>query len=130
MDTSEAKATLIDQIQVPQCQHEKTRAVSEPDGTLVRCADCGAGKGEDGVWRGPLGSADAAADELIVRVGRFFGECAGGDTFCGLSIDETRSADGLLTSLKLVPCDLVNGEPVRREGKFRNPQLAIARAVQ
>ena len=60
-------------------------------------------------------SLDAAADALLERVATFFGECVGGDTFCGLSIDEVRGEDGKLQSLKLVACDLVNGEPVRRE---------------
>jgi len=62
-------------------------------------------------------SLDEAAEVLLTRVSQFFGECVGGDTFCGLSIDETRDENGLLQSLRLVPCDLVNGEPVRRVGK-------------
>lgn len=65
------------------------------------------------------GSLDDTADALLERVGQFFGECVGGDTFCGLSIDETRNDKGILTSIKLVACDLINGEPVRREGRFR-----------
>lgn len=69
---------------------------------------------------------DETADAMLERIATFFGECVGGNTFCGLSIDETRDANGLLTSLKLVPCDLLNGEPVRREGKFAAPILAIA----
>lgn len=73
------------------------------------------------------GSLDATADALLARIAAFFGECAGGDTFCGLSIDETRNEAGLLTSLKLVACDLVNGEPVRREGKFE-PTLRLVKA--
>lgn len=60
-------------------------------------------------------SLDEAADALLERVAKFFGECVGGDTFCGLSIDEVRNEAGILQSLKLVPCDLVDGEPVRRE---------------
>lgn len=59
-------------------------------------------------------SLDEAADALLARVAAFFGECVGGDTFCGLSIDETRDENGLLQSLRLVPCDLKAGEPVRR----------------
>ena len=65
------------------------------------------------------GTLDATADALLERIAAFFGECVGGDSFCGLSIDETRDDNGQLTSIKLVACDLVNGEPVRREGRFR-----------
>lgn len=61
---------------------------------------------------------DAAADALLERVATFFGECAADEAFCGLSIDETRDSDGKLQSIKLVACDMVNGEPERREGKF------------
>ncbi len=65
------------------------------------------------------GTLDAAADALIVRVGQFFGECVSSPNFCGLSIDETRDANGTVTSLKLVACDLnAGGEPERREAKF------------
>lgn len=59
-------------------------------------------------------SLDECADNLLKRVAAFFGECVGGNTFCGLSIDETRDENGLLQSLRLVPCDLKDGEPVRR----------------
>jgi hypothetical protein len=72
------------------------------------------------------GSLDATADAMLERIGKFFGECVGSETFCGFSIDETRDASGQLTSLKLVPCDLVDGEPVRREGKFAAPKLVVA----
>lgn len=61
---------------------------------------------------------DEMADALIVRVAKFFGECVQADTFCGLSIDENRDAHGQIKSLTLVACDLVGGEPVRREGRF------------
>ena len=62
-------------------------------------------------------SLDKTADALLERIGAFFGECVGGNTFCALSIDETRREDGLLISLKLTACDLVNGDPVRREAR-------------
>lgn len=62
-------------------------------------------------------SLDEAADALLERVATFFGECVGGSTFCGLGIDELRDENGLLLSLRLVPCDLVSGEPVRRVAK-------------
>lgn len=64
------------------------------------------------------GNLDAAADALILRVAQFFGECASEETFCGLSIDETRDSAGRLKSLSLVACDLIGDEPVRREGRF------------
>lgn len=63
------------------------------------------------------GSLDQAADALLERVAAFFGECVGGSTFCGLSIDEVRNEQGVLQSLSLVACDLVDGEPVRRVGR-------------
>jgi hypothetical protein len=62
-------------------------------------------------------SLDATADALLTRVAQFFGECVGGDTFCGLSIDEARDENGVLQYLRLVPCDLINCEPVRRVAK-------------
>lgn len=68
--------------------------------------DAAEGKGDN--------TLDEAADELIKRIGQFFGECVGGDTFCGLAIDETRDENGLLLSLRLVACDLINDEPARR----------------
>jgi hypothetical protein len=60
---------------------------------------------------------DDTADELLTRVAQFFGECVGGDTFCGLAIDEKRNEAGILQSLTLVPCDLIHNEPVRRVGR-------------
>lgn len=62
---------------------------------------------------------DGMADALLQRVAEFVGECVGGDSFCGFSIDETRDENGILQGIKLVACDNINGEPVRREGKFR-----------
>ena len=64
------------------------------------------------------GTLDATADALLLRIAAFFGECVSNEAFCGLSIDETRDDQGQITSLKLVPCDLVGDEPVRREGRF------------
>jgi hypothetical protein len=57
---------------------------------------------------------DAACMELMSRVAAFFGECASTPDFSGVSIDEMRDGDGKLLSLRLVPTDLVNDEPVRR----------------
>lgn len=62
-------------------------------------------------------SLDKAADALLERTAAFFGECVGGDTFCGLSVDEVRDGNGLLLSIRFVACDLVSGEPVRRVGR-------------
>lgn len=60
-------------------------------------------------------SLDEAADALLLRVAAFFGECVGsGPDFCGLGIDEERDEEGKLLSLRLVACDLVNDQPVRR----------------
>ena len=60
---------------------------------------------------------DSACMDMMSRVAAFFGEAASCPTFCGLSVDEMRDEDGKLLSLRLVPCDLVNDEPVRRVGK-------------
>jgi hypothetical protein len=60
---------------------------------------------------------DEMADNLIKRVGMFVGECVGGDTFCGFSIEEIRGENGLVHELRLVACDLVSGEPVRRAAR-------------
>lgn len=62
-------------------------------------------------------SLDKTADALLERIAAFFGECVGGSTFCALSIDELRDENGLLLSLRLVPCDLVAGDAVRRMAK-------------
>ena len=64
------------------------------------------------------GSLDKAADQLIERIGAFFGECTRNEDFCGLAIDESRDCDGQLLSIKLTACDIVGGDPVRREGRF------------
>lgn len=61
---------------------------------------------------------DDLADNTLTRVAAFIGECAGGDTFCGFSVDEMRDENGLLLSLRLVACDKdALGEAVRRIGK-------------
>lgn len=60
---------------------------------------------------------DQLADDTLIRVAAFIGECVGGDTFAGFSVDEVRDEHGLLLSLALVPCDIVDGEPVRRVGR-------------
>jgi len=62
-------------------------------------------------------SLDQLADDTLNRVAAFIGEYVGGDTFCGFSVDETRDENNLLLSLRLVPCDTVDGEPVRRVGR-------------
>lgn len=59
-------------------------------------------------------NADQLADALLERVAQFFGKCLGGDTFCAFSIDEVTDENGLPLSLRIVPCDLVSGEAVRR----------------
>lgn len=60
---------------------------------------------------------DQLADSTLQRVAAFIGECVGGDIFCGFSVDEVRDERGLLLSLRLVPCDTIDGEPVRREAR-------------
>lgn len=57
---------------------------------------------------------DQLADDTLNHVAAFIGECVGGDTFAGFSVDEVRDEHGLLLSLRLVPCDLLHGSPVRR----------------
>lgn len=59
-------------------------------------------------------SLDAVADSILVRVAKFFGECIQSPDFCALGVDEKRDATGKLQYLRLVPCDLVSGEPARR----------------
>lgn len=71
------------------------------------------------------GTLDATADELLLRIAQFFGECVGDETFCGLSIDETRDKAGKITSLKLIPCDFVDNFPVRREGRFATNEPSL-----
>jgi len=57
---------------------------------------------------------DQAADAILMRVAKFFGECVASPEFCALGVDEKRDATGKLQYLRLVPCDLVAGEPARR----------------
>lgn len=59
-------------------------------------------------------SLDAVADSILMRVAKFFGECIQSEEFCALGVDEKRDATGKLQYLRLVPCDLVAGEPARR----------------
>lgn len=60
---------------------------------------------------------DQLADDALNRVAAFIGECVSAESFCGLAVDEMRDEDGKLLSLRLVPCDLVADESVRRVGK-------------
>ena len=60
---------------------------------------------------------DQAADALLVRVAKFFGECVADESFCALGVDEQRDANGKLLWLRLVPCDEIDGIPVRRVPK-------------
>ena len=62
-------------------------------------------------------SLDAMADLVLKRVARFFGECAGDESFCAISVDEKRDANGKLLYLLMTPCDDVAGVPARRWGK-------------
>ena len=57
---------------------------------------------------------DAAADAILVRVAKFFGECVADADFCALGIDEKRDTNGKLLYLRLVPCDMVGSVPARR----------------
>lgn len=57
---------------------------------------------------------DAAADALLIRVAKFFGECVASPEFCALGVDEKRDQSGKLLYLKLVPCDDKGGIPERR----------------
>lgn len=66
---------------------------------------------------------DETADSLLMRVAAFFGECISDDTFCGLSLDEVRDADGKIQGLQLVACDSVGGEPVRRIEKLEKQTI-------
>lgn len=60
---------------------------------------------------------DQSCIDLMDRVAAFFGECASNPDFCGLSVDELRDVDGNLLSLRLVPCDMVGEDAVRRVGR-------------
>jgi hypothetical protein len=57
---------------------------------------------------------DEAADAILLRVARFFGECVAEESFCALGVDEKRDANGKLLYLRLVPCDDIAGVPARR----------------
>ena len=57
---------------------------------------------------------DAAADAILLRVAKFFGECVSDPQFCAVSVDERRDSEGRLLSITLVPCDDAGGQPARR----------------
>lgn len=60
---------------------------------------------------------DAAADAILLRVARFFGECVADPQFCAVSVDEARDSQGRLLSITLIPCDDVGGQPARRQAR-------------
>ena len=59
-------------------------------------------------------SLEGLADATLERIAEFFGKCVSDAAFCGFSVDEMTSEDGKPLSFRLVPCDSINGEPVRR----------------
>lgn len=59
-------------------------------------------------------SLDDLAEATLERIAEFFGECVSEASFCGFSVDEVRDENKRLMSLRLVACDTVDGEPVRR----------------
>ena len=73
------------------------------------------------------GNLDAFADALLLKMAQFVGECIGDGTtdFCGFSYDEVRDPDGRLTSVKIVPCDMIDGDPIRREAKAKAETLKL-----
>lgn len=72
-------------------------------------------------------SLDQMADLILARVGRFFGECVGAESFCAIAVDENRGPDGRLLSLTLVPCDDVDGTPARRVNREIPKTLVLAK---
>lgn len=69
---------------------------------------------------------DGMADLILARVGRFFGECVGDESFCAIAVDENRGPNGKLLSLTLVPCDDVDGTPARRVNREIPKTLVLA----
>lgn len=59
-------------------------------------------------------SLDNVADAVLTRVAQFLGECVATPSFCALGVDEKRNSQGQVQYLRLVPCDLVGGQPARR----------------
>lgn len=71
---------------------------------------------------------DAMADLILARVAKFFGECVGDESFCAIAVDESRGPNGKLQSITLVPCDEVDGSPVRRVNREIPKTLVLAKA--
>lgn len=71
---------------------------------------------------------DAMADLILARVAKFFGECVGDESFCAIAVDESRGPNGKLLSITLVPCDEVDGTPVRRVNREIPKTLVLAKA--
>ena len=70
---------------------------------------------------------DQMADLILTRVAKFFGECVAAESFCAIAVDESRGPDGKLQSITLVPCDEVNGTPVRRVNREIPKTLVLAK---
>lgn len=104
------------------CTHPRTTAVMESDGTLVRCDQCGAGRGGlDKPWGPPTSPEPAAATAADSRaawvkvIDDVVLELAQDESFCGFVIDLFRQTDSdKIASIQLVPCDLVGGNAARR----------------
>ena len=71
---------------------------------------------------------DAMADLILARVAKFFGECVGDESFCAIAVDESRGPNGKLHSITLVPCDEVDGTPVRRVNREIPKTLVLSKA--
>lgn len=74
----------------------------------------------------PAHTLDALADVTLERIAEFFGKCVNSGDFCGFAVDEEFDAQGRPQAIRLVACDTVDGEPVRRVAKGLAIKLANA----
>lgn len=72
----------------------------------------------------PSHTLDQLAEATLARIAEFFGRSVNTGEFCGFAVDEEFDAKGLPQSLRLVACDIVDGEPVRRVAK--SPAIKLA----
>lgn len=75
------------------------------------CTPCGATRSTPltTAGDGPITRDDEATGRLLQSILDIVAECDQVESFAGFQISESRTKDGLLLSVRLVPCDSVAG---------------------
>lgn len=119
------------------CAHNHTVAVLEKDGTLLRCEDCGAGRGGlDKPWGPPVfvedgpsivqdgdpvqfapetATKEEARAALFVILNGLMDELEADESFCGVAVECFRmTGTDKIGAIQMVACDNVGGNGMRR----------------